>query len=59
MKTYALIEKGVVANVILWDGTPKWVPPPGTQAVLLDSPADAIIGDIYDGNSFHRPEAVG
>jgi len=56
MNTYAIVESGVVNNVVLWDGdTATWQPPAGAQAVLLSSPAQAMIGYIYTGTNFSAP----
>lgn len=34
---YAVIEAGVVTNVVMWDGDPaSWVPPEGAQVVPFD-----------------------
>lgn len=56
MKNYALIENGMVANVILWDGdTDSWQPPEGVTAQLIADGAVAGIGYTYDGAVFAPP----
>lgn len=53
---YAVIESGVVANVIVWDGnTENWQPPEGCIAVLIPEGVRAGIGYSYDGDSFIEP----
>lgn len=34
---YAIIEDGVVTNVILWDGQTDWAPPEGAVVVQSDA----------------------
>ena len=36
MKIWAVIEKGVVANTILWDGENEWTP--GEHQVVVEIP---------------------
>lgn len=52
--TYAVIEAGIVTNLIWWDGDEaKWTPPADAQVVkLLPWPAP---GWTYDGESFQPP----
>ncbi|MGI4849028.1 MAG: hypothetical protein ACRYGK_12955 [Janthinobacterium lividum] len=55
MKTYALIENGKVANMVIWDGETKWSPGPGRIAVeVLDGTA-ANIGDTFADGLFAEP----
>lgn len=55
ISTYAVVENGVVMNIILWDGGDEWEPPYGSVAVLI--PADTVvsIGYTYDGTTFSAP----
>lgn len=54
---YAIINDGVVANVIEWDGKSAWTSPDGTTlAPLGESPAGP--GWTYDGNDFSAPVPV-
>ncbi|MFM0213745.1 hypothetical protein PQQ96_40890 [Paraburkholderia sediminicola] len=57
IQNYALIEAGVVANVIVWDGdTENWEPPAGQIAVVIpDAPAGISIGWTYNGSTFAAP----
>jgi hypothetical protein len=55
---YALVENGSVANVVLWDGAPGWLPPDGSTAVKLDDGSSVSIGWTYDGASFAAPTST-
>lgn len=37
IKRYAVIEAGVVTNVVLWDGVAEWTPPEGAALVQSDT----------------------
>ncbi|MEE2979349.1 MAG: hypothetical protein VYB88_17945 [Pseudomonadota bacterium] len=51
--TYAIVEKGTVTNIVLWDGeTDTWQPPEGSQAVLIPDDVFVSIGCTYDGKKF-------
>lgn len=52
MSTYAIVENGVVTNVIEWDGETEWVPDAGV-AVLTDGTVG--IGWSYAGSKFTAP----
>jgi hypothetical protein len=47
---YAIIENGIVANLVIWDGSSDWAPPAGATAVL--APEGTLIGDTYSGGAF-------
>lgn len=48
MNRYILINaKGVIVNVIVWDGTAKWQPPSGLEAVAFEGQCEA--GWVWDG----------
>lgn len=34
---YAVVENGIVINVVLWDGTTTWQPPEGATLVRSDT----------------------
>lgn len=53
--TYAVVENGVVTNIIIWDGGGEWSPDSG-KAVKVKR--ECGIGWIYDGKSF-TPPALG
>jgi hypothetical protein len=50
---YAVIEDGIVVNVIIWDGATEWSPPEGQQVVPSN---EAGVGYRYDGAMFHSPD---
>lgn len=52
---YALVENGIVVNVVLWDGESEWTPPTGQQAVTIPDGSEAAIGWTYDGTNFTPP----
>jgi hypothetical protein len=53
---YALVENGVVVNVILWDGdTEAWQPPEGATAELLPADSPVSIGFTFNGTMFSPP----
>lgn len=49
---YAVVENGVVINIVIWDGKSEWKPVTG-QAVLC--PSQVGIGWLYDGSHFSQP----
>jgi len=51
---YAVVEKSVVVNTIIWDGTNKWAPEYGLAIQADDS---VSIGWFYNGNTFTAPVA--
>lgn len=53
--TYALIQNGVVANIIEWDGSSSWQPPKDTQTVQVPAGVLVGIGYAYDGKAFSAP----
>lgn len=56
MPDYAVIEAGVVINVIVWDGVAEFDHPADVQAVPIDG-LDPIPGIdwTYDGSTFTPP----
>jgi hypothetical protein len=50
---YAVIENGVVVNVIEWDGETEWTP--GDDYDVIDCPASVGPGWTYDGQTFTAP----
>ena len=60
VSNYAIVENGIVANVILWDGIETgWNPPEGSTAVKLSGGAIVDIGYIYSGMKFSAPPEAG
>lgn len=54
VNSYAIVENGVVVNVILWGGdNTTWQPPKGSTAIeITDITGPANIADTYDGSTF-------
>ena len=50
---YAIVEDGVVINVVNWDGSRGWTPPVGSQALRHDT---ASVGWTYHDNEFFAPD---
>lgn len=58
--TYALIEKGVVVNTIMWDGNTNlhdggWQPPDGATVVEIPYGTVVAIGYLYSNETFSAP----
>ncbi len=52
VKRYALIENGLVINIILWDGEAEYNP--GDNIVIIQNDL-AEIGDFYSDGVFSKP----
>ncbi|PRX32252.1 hypothetical protein B0G75_104273 [Paraburkholderia sp. BL18I3N2] len=52
---YALVENGVVVNVIVWDGHSDWQPPNGQTVVQIPDGVYAGIGSTYSNGTFGEP----
>lgn len=56
MGNYAIVEAGIVTNIIVWDGNvDEWQPPEGSLAVLIPDGEAVGIGYAYDGKAFTAP----
>lgn len=53
MRRYAVIQDGIVVNVVEWDRTSAWSPPDGTQLVP-DTDGAAEPGGRWNGARFLR-----
>lgn len=53
MNRYAIIENGVVVNVVLWDGQTQWAD--SQAAILLPAGSPVGPGYTYDGTNFTAP----
>lgn len=42
---FAVVENGIVVNVVLWDGETDWQPPEGANLVRSDTLSQ---GDVVD-----------
>lgn len=54
LRTYAIVDNGVVINATQWDGLTEWAPDVGV-AVLVPEGLYFNIGWLYDGTSFIDP----
>lgn len=54
-QSYAIVEKGVVTNIVVWDGESDWTPPTGATAVLVPADTFVSIGYTYNGTTFSAP----
>ncbi|WP_124668926.1 MULTISPECIES: hypothetical protein [Burkholderia cepacia complex] len=50
ISSYAIVENGVVVNIVLWDGKAEWAAPDNCQVVAAT--AGAEVGGTYDGKTF-------
>lgn len=51
---WAMVENGIVINIVNWDGDlSKWMPPAGIQMVLASD--EAGIGWTYQDGQFEKP----
>lgn len=56
VQTYAIVESGVVTNVVLWSGdTSAWQPPQGATANLLPAGSAVSPGYTFDGTNYAPP----
>jgi hypothetical protein len=53
--TYAIVENGVVTNIVEWDGMTPWTPPAGSSAVAVQDGAYVGIGSTYANGVFGEP----
>lgn len=53
MSRYAIIENGIVTNIVLWDGQAEW----SNSAFATPIPAgqNVGIGSTYDGTTWTAP----
>lgn len=51
-RRWAVVDDGIVVNLIVWDGESPWSPPSDARVIEIpdDSPVD--IGWSYDGSNF-------
>lgn len=54
---YAVIENGVVANLIVWDGKASWSAPVSAVTIQVPTGSVAGIGSTYSGGAFSAPPA--
>ena len=56
MNSYAVVENGIVVNIIEWDGVAPWGPPDGMSAVKIPNGETVGIGFSFDGSQFKSPQ---
>ena len=56
MAIYAVVEKGVVTNIVEWDGQSAWKPDAGD---VIHPGVPVSPGWLYDGHNFTAPESDG
>ncbi|MEN8513066.1 hypothetical protein [Burkholderia sp. RS02] len=56
MNRYALVQSGLVVNVVLWDGQSPWSNP--LTSVLLTPDSPVCPGYSYDGVNFTAPPSL-
>ncbi|HFN0602079.1 TPA: hypothetical protein ACHBVO_003222 [Klebsiella pneumoniae] len=52
---YAVVDNGVVINIVIWDGESKWKPESGVAILAEDS---VSIGWLYRDGYFSQPEII-
>jgi len=52
VERYAIVEAGVVTNVILWDGVADFSP----RGILLPVGDEVAVGWLHDGDQWIAPE---
>lgn len=55
MAIYAIIENGVVTNIVEWDGISNWSPPTGTTLAQIPDGTSTGIGSTYIDGVFGSP----
>lgn len=55
IRTYAIVENGVVANIVAWDGESEWMPPEGSTVGLIPNGSEVGIGYSFDGKNYQAP----
>ena len=52
ISSYAIVESGIVSNIVLWDGTSEWDAPEGAHVVPIADGTLVCLGYMYDGTKF-------
>ncbi|MGF6492783.1 hypothetical protein ABIE56_000940 [Luteibacter sp. 621] len=55
VKTYAVVQDGVIVNVVAWDGVTAWEAPDGTEVVEIPADVNAGIGWSFAAGVFTAP----
>lgn len=59
MATYAIVEAGVIVNVIVWDGAASFAPPNGATVVDIPDGTYTGVGCTYVNGAFSAPPNTG
>jgi hypothetical protein len=60
MSNYAMVENGVVVNIIVWDGVTPYNPGPQYTLVIVPDGVFCAIGYLWDATSgFTAPPQTG
>lgn len=51
---WAIVQDGIVTNIVLWNGQEAWQPPVGATIIALHETV-CDIGWIFDGTGFSPP----
>jgi hypothetical protein len=54
-QNYAIVENGVVTNIVVWDGGEDWTPPVDSTAMPVPADTFVSIGYTYNGTTFSAP----
>lgn len=46
---YALVQDGVIVDVVIWNGDPSWSPPEGVELFQLAPEVPTGVGWAWDG----------
>jgi hypothetical protein len=55
MSKYAIVDNGVVINIVVWDGAATWSPDSGEPVEIKDS-VFVDLGYLYSNEQFTAPE---
>ncbi|EKS5466246.1 hypothetical protein QB691_000112 [Escherichia coli] len=55
MKEWAVVENGIVVNVVLWDGISEWHAGEDQEVIEVVGDSQAGIGWTYSGGEFVPP----
>lgn len=55
MPTYAIIENGLVVNIVIWDGVTSFVPPSGKILIQIQDGTYTGPGATYVNGAFGDP----
>lgn len=58
MSIYAVVENGIVTNLVEWDGESEWTPPSGSTDVLVPTNTFVDLGYSYSNGVFSAPAST-